>query len=113
MAEMFNYKINYFRDADQRRSYKFKIATHAQTTSCLLTLILVSCSSIKQTTTKSPTIRYINTIEVPFNEEFKNTVIGGLSSIDYDIKNDLYYFISDDRSVYNDARFYTGKIILR
>lgn len=75
-----------------------------------LTLILVSCSSIKQTTTKSPTIRYINTIEVPFNEEFKNTVIGGLSSIDYDIKNDLYYFISDDRSVYNDARFYTGKI---
>jgi hypothetical protein len=55
----------------KRRSYKFKIATHAQTTSCLLTLILVSCSSIKQTTTKSPTIRYINTIEVPFNEEFK------------------------------------------
>jgi uncharacterized membrane protein YoaK (UPF0700 family) len=31
----------------KRRSYKFKIATHAQTTSCLLTLILVSCSSIK------------------------------------------------------------------
>jgi hypothetical protein len=30
-----------------------------------------------QATTKSPTIRYINTIEVPFNEEFKNTVIGG------------------------------------
>jgi hypothetical protein len=45
-------------------------------------LILVSCSSIKP----RPTIRYINTIEVPFNEEFKNTVIGGLSSIDYDIK---------------------------
>jgi hypothetical protein len=30
-------------------------------------LILVSCSSIKP----RPTIRYINTIEVPFNEEFK------------------------------------------
>lgn len=73
-------------------------------------LVLVSCSSTKQTTTKLPSLKYINTIEIPFNQEFKNTVIGGLSSIDYNIKNDLYYFISDDRSVYNEARFYTGKI---
>jgi hypothetical protein len=40
------------------------------------------------------------------------TVVGGLSSIDYDVKNDLYYFICDDRAVYNDARFYTAKIHL-
>lgn len=75
----------------------------------LATFVMVSCSSTKTLPTM-PTLHFINSIEVPFNQSFKNTVVGGLSSIDYDIKNDLYYFISDDRSVYNDARFYTGKI---
>jgi hypothetical protein len=28
----------------------------------------------------------LNSIEIPFNKEFKNTVVGGLSSIDYDSK---------------------------
>jgi len=79
-----------------------------------LPLAFISCSSVKPTETAhaSPTLHFINSIEVPFNQEFKNTVVGGLSSIDYDAKNDLYYFISDDRSIYNDARFYTAKIHL-
>jgi hypothetical protein len=38
--------------------------------------------------------------------------VGGLSGIDYDAKNDLYYLISDDRSAFNDSRFYTAKIRL-
>jgi hypothetical protein len=74
----------------------------------------VSCSSVKtnKTTNNSPNFTLLNSIEIPFNKEFKNTVVGGLSSIDYDAKNDLYYFICDDRAVYNDARFYTAKIHL-
>lgn len=78
----------------------------------LLPLAVVSCSSVQSTVSinPNPTFKYINTIEVPFNQEFKNTVVGGLSSIDYDKKNDLYYLICDDRAVYNDARFYTAKI---
>lgn len=79
-----------------------------------LTLAFISCTSVKlpETLPTSPSLKFINSIEVPFNQEFKNTVVGGLSSIDYDIKNDLYYFICDDRSVFNDARFYTAKIQL-
>jgi hypothetical protein len=79
-----------------------------------LPLAFISCSSLKSTETANanPSLKFINTIEVPFNQEFKNTVVGGLSSIDYDAKNDLYYFICDDRAVYNDARFYTAKIHL-
>lgn len=79
-----------------------------------LQLSFISCSSLKPTETvqASPTLKLINSIEVPFNQKFKNTVVGGLSSIDYDTKNDLYYFICDDRAVYNDARFYTAKIHL-
>jgi hypothetical protein len=38
------------------------------------------------------------------------TAVGGLSGIDYDRANDLYYVISDDRSDFNPARFYTAKI---
>jgi hypothetical protein len=36
-----------------------------------------------------------------------------LSGIDYDVKNDIYYMISDDRSAINPARFYTAKIHLK
>lgn len=71
-----------------------------------------ACTSVKNTNniTSTPTLKYINSIEIPFNMEFKNTVVGGLSSIDYDTTNNLYYFICDDRSTYNDARFYTASI---
>ncbi|MDI1304300.1 MAG: esterase-like activity of phytase family protein, partial [bacterium] len=41
-----------------------------------------------------------------------DTKVGGLSGIEYDAKNDLYYLISDDRSAFNDSRFYTAKIRL-
>jgi hypothetical protein len=79
-----------------------------------LPLAFISCSSLKPNdkANPNPSLKLINTIEIPFNKEFKNTVVGGLSSIDYDAKNDLYYFISDDRAIYNDARFYTAKIHL-
>jgi hypothetical protein len=79
-----------------------------------LPLALLSCSGLKTTETLKtvPSFKLINTVEIPFNQEFKKTVIGGLSGIDYDIKNDLYYLICDDRSIYNDARFYTAKIHL-
>jgi uncharacterized protein YcfL len=56
----------------------------------LAALVLVSCSSIKTLPT-IPKLHFINSIEIPFNQSFKKTVVGGLSSIDYDAKNDLYY----------------------
>lgn len=41
------------------------------------------------------------------------TTVGGLSSIDYDIAEDDYYLICDDRSDINPARLYTAKIIIQ
>jgi hypothetical protein len=73
----------------------------------------LSCSGLKHAEGKvNPKLTLVSSVEIPFNKQFKNTVIGGLSSIDYDAKKDLYYFISDDRSIYNDARFYTANIHL-
>lgn len=44
--------------------------------------------------------------------QFKGTTVGGLSGIDYDATNDLYYLVSDDGSNINPARFYTARIAL-
>jgi hypothetical protein len=78
-----------------------------------ISFIFLSCSSIKQTEEKAiPKLTLVSSFEIPFNQEFKNTLIGGLSGIDYNAEKQLYYFICDDRAVYNDARFYTAKIHL-
>jgi len=51
--------------------------------------------------------------DVANGKQFKGTTIGGLSGIDYDAKNDIYYMISDDRSAISPARFYTAKIHMK
>lgn len=71
----------------------------------LIITFFQSCS-----TQKSPKIKYINSFEIPYNKKFDNTTVGGLSGIDYDTKNNQYYLISDDRSVFNNSRFYTVRI---
>lgn len=76
-----------------------------------LSVITVSCVSGQQTTVTGNTrLKFIGEYDVPYNKLFQNTVIGGLSGIDHDKKMDLYYLISDDRSSFNPARFYTAKI---
>jgi hypothetical protein len=75
---------------------------------------LFSCSNLKRTvdSKSTPSLKLVSSIEIPFDEMFQNTKVGGLSGIDYDAKNDLYYLICDDRSMFNDSRFYTAKIRL-
>src|SRR5215831_78608 len=79
--------------------------------------LLLSCTSQKKITNHtsdsiSP-LKFLSEYEVPNGAQFKGTTIGGLSGIDYDAKNDIYYMISDDRSAINPARFYTAKINVR
>ncbi|MBP6182084.1 esterase-like activity of phytase family protein [Flavobacterium sp.] len=80
----------------------------------VLQAVLFSCSNLKQTAENKPTpsLKFISSLEIPFNQTFQDTKVGGLSGIDYDAKQDLYYLICDDRSVFNDSRFYTAKIRL-
>lgn len=78
-------------------------------------LILYSCSTARKVTQFSANIsslKYLDSYEIPFNLKYKNTTVGGLSGIDYDAKNNLYYLISDDRSDKNPARFYKAKIFI-
>ena len=55
---------------------------------------------------------FLGEVDVPYNLQFKNTTVGGLSGIDYDAANNIYYIISDDRSAINPARFYTAQLFI-
>lgn len=95
-----------------------QIATHSFMRNFLFLVVLptflFSCSNLKQTfeNKPAPSLKLVSSIEIPFDEMFQNTKVGGLSGIDYDAKNDLYYLISDDRSMFNNSRFFTAKIRL-
>src|SRR5215203_1659131 len=79
----------------------------------LICLGLLSCAVQKQIALKTiKTIRFIGEDSLPYNFQFKGTTVGGLSSIDYSSKDDVYYFICDDRSDINPIRYYTAKIKL-
>jgi hypothetical protein len=77
-------------------------------------IFFTACVSIKQ---QQPVLsapigelKLLDIYEIPYNLSFKSTTVGGLSGIDLDEKNNQYYFISDDRSSTNPARFYSADI---
>ncbi|MFI5129581.1 MAG: esterase-like activity of phytase family protein [Chitinophagales bacterium] len=81
----------------------------------LIVLISTACSSSHKATGKTTAVdirelRFINEFILPGGTQLKNTVIGGLSGIDYDASRGLYYLVSDDPSSKGPARYYTAKI---
>jgi hypothetical protein len=83
---------------------------------CIASILLIisSCSS-SQKNQKTPEIhqlKFLSEYVVPYNFQFQNTTVGGLSGIDYNSEKKEYYFISDDRSQKNPARFYTAQIAI-
>jgi len=77
-----------------------------------LIIFCVSCSTQKIILTEKSRLVFLGEYDIPYNQVFQNTTIGGLSGIDYDRENNIYYLISDDRAAINPARFYTAKIYL-
>lgn len=72
-----------------------------------------ACTGIKkmaQPTAGITAIKFLGEYDIPYNLNFNNTVVGGLSGIDYNVKEKLFYLIADDRSDKNPARFYTARI---
>ncbi len=80
----------------------------------LFIVLFCSCSPSRQNqkTAAIPHLKFLNEYIIPFNYQFQNTTVGGLSGIDYDPKKNEYYFISDDRSDKNPARFYAANILI-
>lgn len=79
--------------------------------------VITGCSSSHKATGKSASndikeIRFLSEYILPNNMPFKNTIVGGLSGIDHDMKRDLYYMNSDDPSSKGPTRYYTAKILI-
>lgn len=73
-----------------------------------LLLLFASCSSLRNTpAARQSAIRFLDEYVIPNKTTFQGTKVGGLSGIDYDQQQGVYYVISDDRSNINPARFYT------
>ena len=79
----------------------------------LILLFVFCCSTIVEAQKSNNSISRLQLLgeyDVPHNQLYKGTTIGGLSGIDYDKTHDVYYMISDDRSAINPARYYTAKL---
>ena len=55
-------------------------------------------------------LRVIGVQALDFSTRYADTLVGGLSGIDYDAAQGRYLLLSDDRSNVDDARFYTARI---
>jgi hypothetical protein len=78
-------------------------------------IMLFSCTPAKnlhQTEANIKSLKYLGAYHIPYNLMYSNSTVGGLSGIDYDVKKDLYYLVSDDRGEKDPARFYTAKIFI-
>src|SRR4051812_14213877 len=85
----------------------------ARVFTCSFALALASCNTLHrvvQPTANVSALKFIGEYDIPYNLKYNNTIVGGLSGIDYDAKNNRYFMISDDRSDKNPARFYTATI---
>jgi len=78
---------------------------------CYMVVVVLNFSFLKaQNSIQS--LKFLSQYNIPFNLSYGNTTVGGLSGIDYNPSNKQYYFVSDDRSSINPARFYTAKIAI-
>lgn len=92
-----------------------KIPSKISLLSIAVICFLGSCSTTKYAATKNKettisSLKFLNEYVMPSNISFRNTLVGGLSGIDYDAKLNQYYLISDDPSQFSPARIYTAKI---
>ncbi|MEO6490664.1 MAG: esterase-like activity of phytase family protein [Ferruginibacter sp.] len=80
-----------------------------------ITCVIASCVTSKKAQVANATaniksLKFLAEYDIPFGLNYNNTVVGGLSGIDYDREHDRYYLICDDRSAINPARFYSARI---
>ncbi|RBQ05373.1 esterase-like activity of phytase family protein [Pedobacter miscanthi] len=81
-------------------------------------IVLSSCTATKQVAvrqneTSISSVKFLHEYVMPLNPVFENSVVGGLSGIDYDAAQNQYYLISDDPSQFSPARIYTAQIDLK
>ena len=77
-----------------------------------LVFLLTSAAPPALAEAMPPKLAFIGVATIPPGFQVGGTPVGGLSGIDYAPDDDLFYAISDDRSKFAPARFYTLHIDL-
>ena len=78
-----------------------------------LALVLVGCGNTEPAERSVESLKLIGEKVLPRRVEFAETVVGGLSGIDYDETSKRFLLVSDDRTTTDSAnapRMYTGAI---
>lgn len=80
---------------------------------CLsIPILLTACSSVSPQTMVQErvfpkvSLEFLSEYDLP-KTTYQDTLVGGLSAIAYDRRKNLFYVLSDDRSIFAPARFYT------
>jgi hypothetical protein len=77
-------------------------------------LALTACSPLAHRKPAMPdtvsSLRFIGEQRLPWRQQYKDTMVGGLSGIDYDAAGGEWVMISDDRSQHNPARYYSARL---
>ncbi len=81
-----------------------------------LSFLLTGCDpsqaiTVEERTFLNLSLNFLGEYNLP-KTTFKDTPIGGFSALTYDRQRDRFYALSDDRSAFAPARFYTLKLIL-
>lgn len=76
----------------------------------LIGSLLLLCLITSWSVAGDITFEYIGAQIIPYGYRFQDTVVGGLSALDYDAARDRFVTISDDRSQKGPARFYELKL---
>ncbi len=72
---------------------------------------LTACAATQAATPATPPrLRLIGEARLPYRLQFQNTVVGGLSGIDFDPASGVYYLLSDDGGSQSPPRFYTARM---
>lgn len=92
-----------------------KLLVFLVTSAIALLTFLTSCAlpvaSAQDRTFLNLSLDFLGEYKLP-KQTFKDTPVGGLSALAYDRQRNLFYAVSDDRSEFAPARFYTLKLTL-
>ncbi len=86
-----------------------------KTNFALFIFLLFSCTVYGQAAhpgKEFPQIFFLDQYIIPNGTVFEQTKVGGLSGIDYDARENRYFFMCDDRGEHNPPRFYTARFFI-
>lgn len=79
---------------------------------CVMSAATLFAAAAEPTSHADVSVQYLGQSQVPPERFVGGTRVGGLSGIGYDSQRGVYYAISDDKSTYGHARFYTVRLTL-